>query len=57
VIAIDVDASKVELARNNAAVYGVEDKIDFIVGDYLRLAPSLKVCSMRSGCLIGDCKL
>lgn len=41
VIAIDNDAKKIELARNNAAVYGVEDKIEFIVGDFLKLAYKL----------------
>lgn len=43
VIAIDIDPQKVEMALNNAKVYGVENYIDFIVGDFLQLAPSLKV--------------
>lgn len=30
------------MAKNNAKVYGVEKYIDFIVGDFLELAPSLK---------------
>lgn len=42
VIAIDIDPAKVELARHNAAVYGVEDHIEFLIGDFLLLAPSLK---------------
>ncbi|KAL5699101.1 hypothetical protein ACHQM5_030047 [Ranunculus cassubicifolius] len=42
VIAIDIDPRKIELAINNARVYGVEDYIDFIVGDFFQLAPSLK---------------
>ncbi|XP_054783317.1 uncharacterized protein LOC129290549 [Prosopis cineraria] len=42
VIAIDIDPVKVELAMNNAKVYGVEEYIDFIVGDFFALAPSLK---------------
>ncbi|KAK6195414.1 hypothetical protein SNE40_000851 [Patella caerulea] len=42
VIAIDLDPVKIELARQNARVYGVEDRIQFIVGDYLTLASSLK---------------
>ncbi|KAL5255634.1 hypothetical protein ACHWQZ_G011015 [Mnemiopsis leidyi] len=42
VIAIDIDPIKIELAKNNAAVYGVEDRIEFIVGDFLKLAPTLK---------------
>ena len=41
VIAIDIDPVKVELARHNAKIYGVEDRIEFIVGDYMKLAPSL----------------
>ncbi|XP_028396845.1 LOW QUALITY PROTEIN: trimethylguanosine synthase-like [Dendronephthya gigantea] len=41
VIAIDIDPVKVELARNNARIYGVEDRIEFIVGDYMKLAPTL----------------
>lgn len=43
VIAIDIDPLKVALAYNNAVVYGVEDYIEFIVGDFFQLAPSLKV--------------
>lgn len=42
VIAIDIDPLKIELARNNAEVYGVSDRIEFIVGDYYTLAPTLK---------------
>ena len=37
VIAVDIDPVKVELARHNAAVYGVEDRIEFIVGDYMQV--------------------
>jgi trimethylguanosine synthase len=36
----------VELARHNARIYGVEDMIEFVVGDFFRLAPSLKVRSV-----------
>lgn len=42
VIAIDIDPLKIELARNNAEVYGVSDRIEFIIGDYYALAPTLK---------------
>jgi trimethylguanosine synthase len=42
VIAIDIDPTKIEMARHNAAIYGVADRIEFIVGDFLKLAPSLK---------------
>ncbi|CAN8025892.1 unnamed protein product, partial [Ixodes persulcatus] len=39
VIAVDIDPRKIELARKNAAVYGVLDKIQFVLGDFLELAP------------------
>ncbi|KAK4267672.1 hypothetical protein QN277_024424 [Acacia crassicarpa] len=42
VIAIDIDPAKVAMAMNNAKVYGVKEYIDFIVGDFFALAPSLK---------------
>ena len=42
VIAIDIDPLKIEMARNNAAVYGVEDKIEFIVGDFFKLSSTLQ---------------
>ncbi|KAH7298090.1 hypothetical protein KP509_25G026400 [Ceratopteris richardii] len=42
VIAIDIDPKKIEYARHNAEVYGVADRIDFIVGDFFQLAPTLK---------------
>ncbi|XP_070555121.1 uncharacterized protein [Ptychodera flava] len=42
VIAIDIDPVKIAYARHNAEVYGVADRIEFIVGDYLQLAPYLK---------------
>ncbi|XP_068244185.1 uro-adherence factor A [Palaemon carinicauda] len=41
VIAIDIDPAKIELARHNASIYGVQDRIKFIVGDFLELAPTL----------------
>lgn len=41
-IAIDIDPVKVELTRHNARVYGVEDRIEFIIGNYMELAPNLK---------------
>ncbi|KAM1060784.1 hypothetical protein TB2_024911 [Malus domestica] len=42
VVAIEIDPLKVDMAINNAKIYGVEDYIDFIVGDFFELAPSLK---------------
>jgi len=41
VIAIDIDPNKIEIARHNAGIYGVENRIEFIVGDFLQLAPRL----------------
>ncbi|KGN55196.1 uncharacterized protein LOC101215034 isoform X2 [Cucumis sativus] len=42
VIAIDIDPTKIRYAQHNAAIYGVEDQIDFLKGDFFRLAPHLK---------------
>lgn len=41
-IAIDKDPKKIEIARHNAELYGVADRIQFIIGDYFELAPTLK---------------
>jgi len=42
VIAIDIDPKKIEIARHNAELYGVADRIQFIIGDFFALAPTLK---------------
>ncbi|KAL6493192.1 hypothetical protein OROGR_032951 [Orobanche gracilis] len=42
VIAIDIDPYKIDYARHNAAIYGVDDSIDFMKGDSFSLAPKLK---------------
>lgn len=42
VIAVDIDPKKIELARNNVSVYGVQDKIEFIVGDFLEIVLRLR---------------
>lgn len=31
------------MARHNAEVYGVADKIEFIVGDFFEVGPKIKV--------------
>lgn len=41
VIAIDIDPEKIAMARHNATVYGVAERIEFIVGDFFMLAPTL----------------
>jgi len=43
VIAVDIDPQKIDCAHNNASIYGVNDRIDFIVGDFVHIAPHLKV--------------
>ncbi|CAB3386855.1 Hypothetical predicted protein [Cloeon dipterum] len=42
VIAVDIDPAKILLAANNARVYGVQDKIEFICADFMQVAASLK---------------
>ncbi|KAJ2063003.1 Trimethylguanosine synthase [Coemansia sp. S146] len=42
VIAIDIDPGRLEMARHNAEIYGVADRIEFILGDFYQLAPMLK---------------
>ena len=43
VIAIDIDPEKVRMAKHNAGIYGVADRIQFIVGDVFQAIPTLKV--------------
>ncbi|XP_050525854.1 trimethylguanosine synthase-like isoform X2 [Daktulosphaira vitifoliae] len=42
VIAIDIDPKKLEFAKKNAEIYGVRDKIKFIMGDFFAIANDLK---------------
>ncbi|KAB5526686.1 hypothetical protein DKX38_020533 [Salix brachista] len=42
VIAIDIDPKKIDYAFHNASIYGVNDQIDFIEGDFFALASKLK---------------
>lgn len=42
VIAIDNDPKKIEMAKHNAELYGVADRIEFIIGDFFTLAQTLK---------------
>lgn len=42
-IAIDIDPVKLEYAQHNAKIYGIEDRIQFVCGDFFLLAPYLKV--------------
>lgn len=42
VIAVDIDPQKIQKARHNSAIYGVADKIEYIVGDFISLAGTLR---------------
>lgn len=42
VIAVDIDPQKIDCAQHNATIYGVNDNIDFVVGDFIHIAPHLK---------------
>lgn len=42
VIAIDVSLKRLEMARHNARVYGVDERIEFIHGDFGQIAHRLK---------------
>ena len=46
VIAIDIDPVKIACARHNAEIYGVADRIEFILGDYFNIMPHLKVADL-----------
>ncbi|XP_008189734.1 trimethylguanosine synthase-like, partial [Acyrthosiphon pisum] len=42
VLACDIDPNKIRLARNNAEIYGVPHKIDFVVGDIFQIYLKLR---------------
>ena len=42
VIAIDIDPIKIKFAKINAKIYNVSDRIEFIVGDFFQIIPTLK---------------
>eukprot|EP00659_Diplonema_papillatum_P021525 gene21525-33119_t len=42
VIAFDIDPAKLAIARHNARVYGVDHKIEFILGDFTKMIPTLE---------------
>ena len=41
VIAIDNDETRLQLARHNATIYGVADRIEFVLGDFIQFARTL----------------
>jgi trimethylguanosine synthase len=48
VIALDINATRLALARHNAQIYGVADRIEFIQADYISFARSLASSSVSS---------
>lgn len=42
VIAIEIDPIRIQIARHNAKIYGVDHLIEFICGDAFKVLPSLK---------------
>jgi len=50
VIAVELFAQRLELAKHNAEVYGVAHKIDFICGDFLQVAATLQVGTPCESC-------
>ncbi len=42
VYAIEIDHNRIEMAKNNLKVYGLEDKVTFIEGDYFKEAPLIQ---------------
>lgn len=39
---IELDKNRLEMAKNNARIYEVQDKIEFIHGDFFKEAPKIK---------------
>lgn len=54
VIAVELCPHRLEIARHNAQVYGVAHKIDFVCGDFLKVAATLKVLTCGPELLKGD---
>jgi len=42
VFAIELDSDRISLAQRNAEVYNVQNNIEFVLGDYVALAPHFK---------------
>ena len=43
VFSVDIDPNKIRLAKHNAKIYGVDSHIEFIIGDFVKLAPKFRV--------------
>jgi len=42
VIAVDIDPTRIELAKHNAKIYEVDQYIEFIIGDFMEIAKELR---------------
>ncbi|KAI8813654.1 hypothetical protein BJ742DRAFT_789056 [Cladochytrium replicatum] len=42
VIAIDIDPQNTVCAKQNVELYGISERVEFVVGDFFELAPSIK---------------
>ena len=51
VIALDISPVRLALARHNAALYGVEDRIEFVLADFFSFARTLVATSSQSNAL------
>jgi len=43
IFTIDLDPNKIKIAKHNAGIYGVQSNIEFIIGDFVKLAPKFRV--------------
>jgi hypothetical protein len=50
VVAVELDPERLAMARHNAGIYGVLDRIRFVQGDFFALAPSL--ASQAQACFL-----
>ncbi|KAL1246374.1 Trimethylguanosine synthase [Trichinella spiralis] len=41
VTAVDIDPEKIKLAKHNAAIYGVQDSIEFLCADFMKIYKNL----------------
>ena len=44
-VVTDISMARLLLAKHNAQVYGVANKLDFVCGDFLKMAPHFQVGS------------
>ncbi len=52
VVAVDTDATRLELVAHNARIYGVQHRIELLCADFFQVAPRLKVCLTDGASLI-----